>query len=121
MGFSTTKRAAIRRRLGKNLLSNLSDLCTSSIIDCDKMASSYAPTAIIIGAGPGGISMAYRLKHELGFNDFLVISILGSPIMQQVLTCCRYTKNWMVWAALGDQTAILAGKRSRQETAFSYH
>ncbi|GIJ86518.1 hypothetical protein Asppvi_005407 [Aspergillus pseudoviridinutans] len=36
------------------------------------MASSYSPTAIIIGAGPGGISMAYRLKHELGFNDFLV-------------------------------------------------
>ncbi|KAJ5110125.1 hypothetical protein N7532_002770 [Penicillium argentinense] len=36
------------------------------------MASSYSPTAIIIGAGPGGISMAYRLKHELGFNDFLI-------------------------------------------------
>ncbi|KAJ5199110.1 hypothetical protein N7491_000327 [Penicillium cf. griseofulvum] len=36
------------------------------------MASSYAPTAIVIGAGPGGISMAYRLKHELGFNDFLI-------------------------------------------------
>ncbi|OQE22656.1 hypothetical protein PENFLA_c012G00465 [Penicillium flavigenum] len=36
------------------------------------MASSYAPTAIIIGAGPGGISMAYRLKHELGFDDFLI-------------------------------------------------
>ena len=73
-----------------------SDLCTSSIISCDKMASSYAPTAIIIGAGPGGISMAYRLKHELGFNDFLVIPIACSPIMRQVLTCCRYTKNWMV-------------------------
>ncbi|KAJ3523518.1 hypothetical protein NM208_g12418 [Fusarium decemcellulare] len=26
--------------------------------------------AIIIGAGPGGISLAYRLKHELGFHDF---------------------------------------------------
>ncbi|OJZ79600.1 hypothetical protein ASPFODRAFT_66055 [Aspergillus luchuensis CBS 106.47] len=36
------------------------------------MASSYAPTAIIIGAGPSGIAMAYRLKHELGFNDFLI-------------------------------------------------
>ncbi|RDK46562.1 FAD/NAD(P)-binding domain-containing protein [Aspergillus phoenicis ATCC 13157] len=36
------------------------------------MASSYAATAIIIGAGPSGIAMAYRLKHELGFSDFLV-------------------------------------------------
>ncbi|KAJ6071135.1 hypothetical protein N7499_009149 [Penicillium canescens] len=36
------------------------------------MASSYSPTAIIIGAGPGGISMAYRLKHELGYDDFLI-------------------------------------------------
>lgn len=47
------------------------------------MASSYAPSAIIIGAGPGGISMAYRLKHELGFKDFLVISIVCSLVMQQ--------------------------------------
>ena len=28
--------------------------------------------AIIIGAGPAGISIAYRLKHELGFNDFTI-------------------------------------------------
>lgn len=26
--------------------------------------------AIIIGAGPAGVSIAYRLKHELGFHDF---------------------------------------------------
>jgi cation diffusion facilitator CzcD-associated flavoprotein CzcO len=28
--------------------------------------------AIIIGAGPAGIAMAYRLKHELNFHDFVV-------------------------------------------------
>ena len=28
--------------------------------------------AIIIGAGPAGIAMAYRLKHELNFHDFLM-------------------------------------------------
>ncbi|OAG11152.1 monooxygenase [Paraphaeosphaeria sporulosa] len=31
-----------------------------------------APDAIIIGAGPAGISMAYTLKHELGFDDFTI-------------------------------------------------
>ncbi len=28
--------------------------------------------AIIVGAGPAGIAMAYRLKHDLGFEDFTV-------------------------------------------------
>ena len=28
--------------------------------------------AIIIGAGPAGIAMAYRLKHELQFHDFII-------------------------------------------------
>ena len=28
--------------------------------------------AIIIGAGPAGIAMAYQLKHQLGFHDFTV-------------------------------------------------
>ncbi|KAF2095664.1 monooxygenase [Rhizodiscina lignyota] len=28
--------------------------------------------AIIIGAGPAGIAMAYRLKHGLGFEDFTI-------------------------------------------------
>ncbi|OIW32331.1 monooxygenase [Coniochaeta ligniaria NRRL 30616] len=32
--------------------------------------------AIIIGAGPAGIAMAYRLKHDLGFHDFLVFDKL---------------------------------------------
>ncbi|PLB47594.1 monooxygenase [Aspergillus steynii IBT 23096] len=36
------------------------------------MAASYSPNAIIIGAGPGGISLAYRLRYELGFEDFLI-------------------------------------------------
>jgi cation diffusion facilitator CzcD-associated flavoprotein CzcO len=31
-----------------------------------------SPNAIIIGAGPGGIALAYRLRHELGFDDFVV-------------------------------------------------
>ena len=36
--------------------------------------SKYASSldAIIIGAGPAGIAMAYQLKHTLGFNDFTV-------------------------------------------------
>ena len=28
--------------------------------------------AIIIGAGPAGIAMAYRLKHDLKFDDFSI-------------------------------------------------
>jgi cation diffusion facilitator CzcD-associated flavoprotein CzcO len=31
---------------------------------------SHGLNAIIIGAGPAGIAMAYRLKYTLGFNDF---------------------------------------------------
>ncbi|KAJ3469635.1 hypothetical protein MRS44_003700 [Fusarium solani] len=31
-----------------------------------------APSAIIIGAGPSGIAMAHKMKHELGFNDFII-------------------------------------------------
>ncbi|KAI8314468.1 FAD-binding monooxygenase ktnD [Colletotrichum sp. SAR11_59] len=36
--------------------------------------SKYAKelNAIIIGAGPAGIAMAYRLKHELHFDDFTI-------------------------------------------------
>ncbi|KAF2481593.1 monooxygenase [Neohortaea acidophila] len=36
--------------------------------------SQYAThlNAIIIGAGPAGIAMAYQLKHKLGFNDFTI-------------------------------------------------
>ncbi|KAJ3956104.1 hypothetical protein N0V92_007367 [Colletotrichum tropicale] len=36
--------------------------------------SQYAKelNAIIIGAGPAGIAMAYRLKHELHFDDFTI-------------------------------------------------
>ncbi|KAI4602224.1 hypothetical protein KJ359_009462 [Pestalotiopsis sp. 9143b] len=36
------------------------------------MGQSSDLNAIIIGAGPAGISIAYRLKHQLGFNDFTV-------------------------------------------------
>lgn len=28
--------------------------------------------AIIIGAGPSGIAIAHKLKHELGFDDFII-------------------------------------------------
>lgn len=35
--------------------------------------------AIIIGAGPAGIAMAYRLKHDLGFEDFTVYDKLDGP------------------------------------------
>lgn len=34
--------------------------------------SSESLNAIIIGAGPAGISIAYRLKHQLGFHDFTI-------------------------------------------------
>lgn len=34
------------------------------------MSSTPATNAIIIGAGPAGIAMAYRLKHDLNFHDF---------------------------------------------------
>lgn len=36
--------------------------------------SAYAKelNAIIIGAGPAGIAMAYRLKHDLKFEDFSI-------------------------------------------------
>jgi cation diffusion facilitator CzcD-associated flavoprotein CzcO len=29
-------------------------------------------SAIIIGAGPSGVAMAHKLKHELQFNDFTI-------------------------------------------------
>lgn len=35
--------------------------------------------AIIIGAGPSGISMGHKLKHELGFNDFMIYDKLDGP------------------------------------------
>ncbi|KAF2111919.1 hypothetical protein BDV96DRAFT_526304 [Lophiotrema nucula] len=31
-----------------------------------------SPDVIVIGAGPSGISMAYTLKHKLGFDDFTI-------------------------------------------------
>lgn len=36
--------------------------------------SAYAKelNAIIIGAGPSGIAMAYRLKHDLKLDDFTI-------------------------------------------------
>jgi cation diffusion facilitator CzcD-associated flavoprotein CzcO len=36
--------------------------------------SKYATSrdAIIIGAGPAGIAMAYQLKYQLGFHDFTI-------------------------------------------------
>ncbi|KAL0566808.1 hypothetical protein V5O48_015190 [Marasmius crinis-equi] len=37
-----------------------------------EMAASPDVDVIIIGAGPSGISMAYSLKHELGFDDFTI-------------------------------------------------
>lgn len=50
------------------------------------MAAAYSPNAIIIGAGPSGIALAYRLKHELGFEDFLVNSGVCSLWVVQALT-----------------------------------
>ncbi|RFU32297.1 hypothetical protein B7463_g4014, partial [Scytalidium lignicola] len=35
--------------------------------------------AIIIGAGPSGISMAHSLKHTLGFNNFTIYEKLDGP------------------------------------------
>ncbi|KAK7222739.1 hypothetical protein V2G26_010742 [Clonostachys chloroleuca] len=35
--------------------------------------------AIIIGAGPAGIAMAYRLKHDLGFHDFTIYDRMDGP------------------------------------------
>lgn len=29
-------------------------------------------SAIIIGAGPSGVAMAHKLKHELQFDDFTI-------------------------------------------------
>lgn len=31
-----------------------------------------AINAIIIGAGPSGIAMGHKMKHELGFEDFTI-------------------------------------------------
>lgn len=40
----------------------------------ESIMSKYATSldAIIIGAGPAGIAMAYQLKHQLGFVDFTI-------------------------------------------------
>lgn len=46
---------------------------------CDAKSSSQrfenemaAINAIIIGAGPSGIAMGHKMKHELGFEDFTI-------------------------------------------------
>jgi cation diffusion facilitator CzcD-associated flavoprotein CzcO len=36
------------------------------------MAPTSSPNAIIIGAGPSGIALAYKLKSKLGFEDFTI-------------------------------------------------
>ena len=38
-----------------------------------------AVSAIIIGAGPSGIAMAHKMKHELGFEDFTIYEKLDGP------------------------------------------
>ncbi|KAL3445141.1 hypothetical protein BJX65DRAFT_297236 [Aspergillus insuetus] len=43
------------------------------------MSARNSPNAIIIGAGPSGISMAYRLKHDLNFHDFTIYDKLDGP------------------------------------------
>lgn len=43
------------------------------------MSETKATNAIIIGAGPAGIAMAYRLKHDLNFHDFTIYEKLDGP------------------------------------------
>ncbi|CAG8934660.1 unnamed protein product [Penicillium salamii] len=43
------------------------------------MAQRNTTNAIIIGAGPSGISMAYRLKHDINFHDFVIYDKLDGP------------------------------------------
>lgn len=54
---------------------------TGSIVNANMAGSSYDThlNAIIIGAGPAGIAMAYQLKHQLGFEDFTVYEKLDGP------------------------------------------
>ncbi|KAJ4413397.1 hypothetical protein N0V82_008566 [Gnomoniopsis sp. IMI 355080] len=62
--------------------------------------STYAKelNAIIIGAGPAGIAMAYRLKHELDFHDFTIYEKLdgvgGTWRANSYPGCFNPNPNW---------------------------
>ncbi|KAL1891079.1 hypothetical protein Sste5346_007904 [Sporothrix stenoceras] len=54
--------------------------------------------AIIIGSGPAGIAMAYRLKHELNFHDFVMYEKLdgvgGTWKANTYPGCFNQNPNW---------------------------
>lgn len=52
------------------------------------MALNGTADAIIIGAGPSGISMAHSLKHKLGFNNFTA----SKPWVSKVIIALIYLK-----------------------------
>ncbi|KAK3716303.1 hypothetical protein LTR37_006453 [Vermiconidia calcicola] len=62
--------------------------------------SEYATSldAVIIGAGPAGIAMAYQLKHKLGFHDFTVFDKLdgvgGTWRTNTYPGCFNLNPNW---------------------------
>ena len=43
------------------------------------MSARTGVSAIIVGAGPAGIALAYRLKYDLNFHDFIIYDKLGGP------------------------------------------
>jgi NADPH-dependent glutamate synthase beta subunit-like oxidoreductase len=55
------------------ITSDCSNLKSFSQVIIEKMSPyDRSLNAIIIGAGPAGIAMAYRLKHDLNFQDFTI-------------------------------------------------
>ncbi|TPX25843.1 hypothetical protein DIZ76_011300 [Coccidioides immitis] len=38
-----------------------------------------SPTVIVIGAGPSGICIAHEMKHNMGFDDFMIYEKLDGP------------------------------------------
>jgi hypothetical protein len=68
-------------KVGVSQLTRINLINLSLLFEDQFPASTMAPTTIIvIGAGPSGISMAYTLKHKLGFDDFTVRKFPWNPL-----------------------------------------
>ncbi|KMU75446.1 hypothetical protein CISG_05081 [Coccidioides immitis RMSCC 3703] len=53
-----------------------------------------SPTVIVIGAGPSGICIAHEMKHNMGFDDFMVQDEIPASSICLFNLHARSMKNW---------------------------